>query len=157
MRRLPRQIASQSNGGSRLVTSTVCKKYSNTGLFGVTFTMDELFRNVFKDPMMVRPISYTIKIIPKDIAQPFIYAQILAKLDAKDNNPLVVLTTTRRVTNSGTALTCRIASERTFWVLDKDDTFTILDVQLNSMLGPVEGVVSVTTRARVEIDDMTLL
>lgn len=157
MRRLPRQIASQSNGGSRLIISTVCKKYSNTGQFGVQFTTEELFRSVFKDPMMVRPLSYAIKIIPKDITQPFIYVQILSKLDAKDSNPLVVLTTTRRVTNNGTALTCRIAGERSFWVMDKDDSFTILDVQLNSILGNAEGIVSVTTRARIEIDDMTIL
>lgn len=41
--------------------------------------------------------------------------------------------------------------------MDKDDSFTILDVQLNSLLGTAEGVVSVTSRARVEIDDMTIL
>jgi len=154
--RLPTQIASQSNGGSRSVLSTVCKKFSNTGQFGVSFSQEELMRNLFKDPMMVKNTNYEVKIILKDVSQPFVYGQVLAKLDAKDTNPLVNLTRAQKCTNTGTIFRVDVASDRAFWIMDKDDQL-MLDVRMDSLFGTVEGVVQVTTRSRLEIDNLTTI
>lgn len=113
-------------------------------------------RNLFKDPIMVKNFRYEVKIILKDVTQPFVYGQVLAKLDARDTNPLVNLTRAQRVTNTGTVFRCPIASDRTFWILDKDDLI-MLDVRFDSVFGQVEGVVEVSTFAKIEIDNITQL
>ena len=113
-------------------------------------------RSLFKDPIMVKNTSYEVKIILKDITQGFVMAQTLCKLDARDANPLVCTTRAQKVTNTGTILRTNVASDRAFWILDKDDT-VMLDVRMDSLFGAVEGVVLVTTRAKLEIDNITTL
>ena len=125
------------------------------GVSGAQFTVEELLRKYFQEPRLVKIYQLKIKLQPLNINTPFYQVQAFATLD-EPGSQLVALTHIVQGSINSRRMSITIAQPRRFWVLDKRDDFTFLDLRFQTFAN-CQLMCEVETYFHIEIDELTPL
>lgn len=145
---------SEGNGryASTIVTNLV---EVPVGVFGAQYTVEEFLRKYFQEERMVKINKLIVKIQPLDQTQSYYQVQSLITLD-EPGTPLIAMTPVIQGSILSKRLTSFIAQPRRFWVLDKRDDFTFLDLRFQTFVA-TKLIVEIQTFFNIEIDELTPL
>jgi len=149
-----RRGPSEGNGrrASTIITNLI---EVPAGVSGAEYTVEELLRKYFQDPRLIKIYMLKIKIQPLDQTQPYYQVQSFVTLD-QPGTQLVTMSSVIQGSILSKRITNFIAQPRRFWVEDKVDNFTFLDLRFQAFK-PTQLIVEVQTFFHIEIDELTPL
>jgi len=150
MRRRRTTRGRQSEGLGRQASTNITIGVSISGNQGITFTPEQLLRNYFKDPRMIRIYRYRVRITTLDVSQPFLQFQAVHVMDTIDG-PFVALTQPKQITLNRSTSSFSIARDRSFWIESIDEIHKILDLKFLA-LQPTKIIIEITTYFNIEVD-----
>ena len=147
-----------TNNNNYVNSSIVTKKVGASGSLTIPFTGEQLLANYFLEEKYVRPIRFRVTIMPQNISQTMLTAQLRVQEPA-ENLYMPLVTNERRVAaDRGCVIIYTIPNSKRLWLSSFNKTNPFIGVVLNDVWSDNYNVmITVQTIFEAEQDQVTPL